>query len=425
MRHPDLESWLRWQETLHPRAIDLGLERVAAVRARLPALPDGMRVVTVAGTNGKGSCVAVMAAILAAAGRRVLAYTSPHLERYNERIRVNGEAVGDEALMQAFAAVDSARGETPLTYFEFGTLAALEIAAASAPDVLLLEVGLGGRLDAVNVVDPDVAVITTVGLDHMDWLGPDRETIGAEKAGILRPGRPVVIGERAPPASVLVRADALACPVSRLGHDYRAVRDGETWRFEGSVRTADGLPVGLLPGPLVDNAAAAIEALDRLPECTPMAAAAVRAGCAGLRLAGRFHRLGGDVDWLLDVAHNAPAARALADYVRTLPPARRTHAVIGLYADKDAPAIVAELAPVVNRWWCVDTQGPRARTAGALAELVRSAGGRAVAAAGSVEHALASVRGAAEPGDRVLVAGSFSVVGPALAALAALRHDAS
>jgi dihydrofolate synthase/folylpolyglutamate synthase len=417
VRFTDLDGWLRWQETLHPRTIELGLERVGSVRARLSPLSDATRVVTVAGTNGKGSCVAVMAAVLAAAGRRVVAYTSPHLQRYNERIRIDGTPVADGPLIEAFAAIDAARGEIPLTYFEFGTLAALEVAAGSAPDVLLLEVGLGGRLDAVNIVDPEVAVITTVGLDHQDWLGPDRESIGAEKAGILRPGVPLVAGEADPPASVLARADALGCPLARLGREFRVDVAGRSWRFEGSIRSVADIPAAALPGPLIGNAAVGIEALDRLFNADPVPASAVRQGCGVPGLAGRFQRVDGPVDWLVDVAHNAPAARALADYARTLPPTRRTHCVIGLYAEKDAAAIVAELADVVTDWWCVDTRGERARPAAALAEIVRASGGSVRAESNGVGAVIPQVRNAARAGDRVLVLGSFTIVGPALEAL--------
>jgi dihydrofolate synthase/folylpolyglutamate synthase len=414
VRFADLDSWLRWQEGLHPAAVELGLDRVGAVAARLAPLPASTRVVTVAGTNGKGSCVAVMDAVLRADGRRVVAYTSPHLHRYNERIRVDGRPVEDAALLEAFAAVDEARGDTALTYFEFGTLAALQLAARVAPEVLLLEVGLGGRLDAVNVVDPEVAVVTTIGLDHQDWLGPDRETIGAEKAGIFRTGVPVVLGEAEPPASVLRRARDLGCAVTRLGRDFRAVPSADGWRFEGSMRTVTKLPAGALPGVLLDNAATAVEAVDRLPDQPPPAEGAVREGCRLPALPGRLQHVTGPVEWLLDLAHNPPAAAALAAYVKSLPAAAATHAVIGLYADKDATAVIDALAGVTELWWCVRTPGERGRSAAELAATVRSRGGRVKGEFDDVRDALAAAGSAARPGDRVLVLGSFSVVGPAL-----------
>jgi len=220
MKLPDLESWLRWQESLHPREIELGLERIRPVYRRLPSLPPAAPVVTVAGTNGKGSCVAVIEAVAVAAGMRVATYTSPHLFRYNERIRVDGQAVDDATLVRAFEAVDEARRGVPLTYFEFGTLAALWIFAAAAPELIVLEVGLGGRLDAVNIIDADVAVLTSVGLDHQAWLGFDRESIGAEKAGIFRTGRPVVLGDPDPPNSVLRIAGERGAPVHAFGCDW-------------------------------------------------------------------------------------------------------------------------------------------------------------------------------------------------------------
>ena len=424
MRFADLDSWLRWQEKLHPATVELGLERVGAVAARLAALPTETRVITVAGTNGKGSCVAVMDAVLRADGRRVVAYTSPHLHRYNERIRLDGRPVEDAALLEAFAAVDEARGDTALTYFEFGTLAALQLAARTAPEVLLLEVGLGGRLDAVNVVDPDVAVVTTIGLDHQDWLGSDRETIGTEKAGIFRAGVPVVLGEAEPPASVLRRARELGCPVTRLGQDFRALPAGGAWRFEGSVRTVTQLSAPALRGVLLDNAATAIEALDRLPAGPPPAADAVREGCRLPALPGRFQHVTGPVDYLLDLAHNPPAAAALAAYVKSLPVAARTHAVIGLYADKDAAAVGAALAGAADRWWCVGTSGERGRSAAELAATLRARGARVAGEFEAVGDALAAVRAAASQGDRVLVLGSFSIVGPALERLGGDAVDA-
>ena len=414
MRFADLDSWLRWQEGLHPAAVELGLERVGAVAARLAPLPADTQVVTVAGTNGKGSCVAVMDAVLRADGRRVVAYTSPHLQRYNERIRIDGRPVEDATLLASFAAVDEARGNTALTYFEFGTLAALELTARIAPDVLLLEVGLGGRLDAVNVVDPDVAVVTTIGLDHQDWLGPDRDTIGTEKAGIFRAGVPVVLGEAEPPASVLRRARELGCPVTRLGRDFRAVTEAAGWRFEGSIRTVTTLPRAALRGVLLDNAATAIEAVDRLPDGSHPTADAVREGCRLPALPGRFQHLAGPVDWLFDLAHNPPAAAALAAYVKSLPAAATTHAVIGLYADKDAAGVIDALAGAADRWWCVGTPGDRGRSAAALAATLREQGGRVQGEFDDARDALAAVGSAASPGDRVLVLGSFSVVGPAL-----------
>ena len=419
MRFRDLDSWLRWQETLHPRTIDLGLERVEAVWRRLGPLPDGSRVVTVAGTNGKGSCVGVMERVLLESGRSVLAYTSPHLLRYNERIRLDGQPISDEALIAAFAAVDQARGDTPLTYFEFGTLAALRTLVEFRPDTALLEVGLGGRLDAVNILDPDVAVITSVGLDHMDWLGSDREAIGSEKAGILRPGAPFVLGDRAPPASVLERAGKLDCATSRLGVDYDWDGDDDSWRFEGSCRSLPGLPVGPLGGPLFDNAACALEALDRLPARAPTTGSAVAQALTTLVLPGRLQVIRDRAEWVVDLAHNAPAAAAFGRFVGGRAPARRTHAVFGMLAGKDVAAVLGEIGGFVDRWWLVDTTGERARPATDLAETMAPQGVDIGGCFASTRAAIKAVQAVAGEGDRVLVFGSFRIVGPALETLSA------
>ena len=419
MRFRDLDSWLRWQETLNPRTIDLGLERVATVWRRLGPLPGRSRVVTVAGTNGKGSCVAVMERVLMEAGRSVLAYTSPHLLRYNERIRLDGQPISDEALIAAFAAVDQARGDTPLTYFEFGTLAALQTLVEVRPDAALLEVGLGGRLDAVNVLDPDVAVITSVGLDHMDWLGSDRESIGAEKAGILRPATPFVLGDRAPPASVLGRARALACTTSRIGVDFDGQGDGDSWLFQGSRRSLPGLPAGPLGGPLFDNAACALEALDRLGANEPPPEAAVARALRKLVLPGRLQVIPGEPEWVVDLAHNAPAAAAFRRFAGGRLPARCTHAIFGMLAGKDVAAVLAEIGGLVDRWWLVDTAGERARPAADLAAALAAQDATIGGCFETTRAAVEAVRGVAGEGDRVLVFGSFRIVGPVLEALAA------
>ncbi len=248
MRFTTLADWLAWQETLHPNVIDLGLERVASVASRMGLGRPANTVITVAGTNGKGSCVALLESILDAAGYRVGVYSSPHLLRYNERVRVCGQEVDDAALCAAFERIDQARGATSLTYFEFGTLAALEIFAQADLDVAVLEVGLGGRLDAVNIVDADVALITSIDIDHVEWLGPDRESIGREKAGILRPAMPAVYGEADPPRSVLAQAESLAAPLHCLERDYRYSEATDSWDWRSDSNSYTGLPLPNLPG---------------------------------------------------------------------------------------------------------------------------------------------------------------------------------
>jgi dihydrofolate synthase/folylpolyglutamate synthase len=311
-----LAEWLAYLETLHARPIAMGLERVGAVHARL-GLSFDVPVIVVGGTNGKGSTCAFLEAMLRAGGYRVGLYTSPHLSRYNERVRIDGKAAEDSALVAAFAIVEQARTQaspaTPLTYFEFGTLAALVLFRQAALDVLVLEVGLGGRLDAVNLVDPHVAVITTIDLDHQEFLGDTRAAIGAEKAGILRAGRPAVCGDPDPPATVIEHAARLGAPLYRIGREYGYVDERTQWRYRGPGGDRFGLPIPALRGRYqLANAATAIAALGSLAERLPLDAGAVRGGLAQVTLAGRFQVLPGRPVIVLDVAHNPHAARALA-----------------------------------------------------------------------------------------------------------------
>ncbi|HHQ40890.1 MAG TPA: bifunctional tetrahydrofolate synthase/dihydrofolate synthase [Chromatiales bacterium] len=417
-RHATLEAWLRWQETLHPRAVELGLERVSSVWRALGAPRPAPLVVTVAGTNGKGSVVAFLESVLGAARWRTAAYTSPHLARYNERVRIAGEPVPDEALVEAFAAVDAARGGTTLTYFEFGTLAALWLLARAEVDVALLEVGLGGRLDAVNVVDPDVAVITQVGLDHTEWLGPDREAIGREKAGILRPGRPAVVGDPAPPAAVEAHARELGARLVRRGREFDLRPAGEgQWAFEDAEGTLI-LPTPGLAGPhQLDNAATAVAAAQLAARAAGrlLPSGAIARGVREARLAGRFQRIAGEVETVLDVAHNPDAAAALRACLEAAPARGATRCVLGMMADKDVEGFVRALAPAVSAWHAAGLPGPRGLEGGALERRVRAAGVEAVEAHEDVTAALAAARAASAPGDRVLVTGSFLTVAAVLA----------
>jgi len=422
MRFTALDDWLNWQETLHPRAIDLGLERVRAVLARLQPAPPPHVVITVGGTNGKGSCVALLEAILRAAGHRVGAYTSPHLLRYNERIRVDGADADDATICRAFARIDAARGERSLSYFEFGTLAALDIFRDAGLDVAVLEVGLGGRLDAVNAVDADAALVVSVGIDHTDWLGPDRDSIGREKAGIYRPGRPAICADPDPPPRLLHHARQLGARLLRVGLDYDFARTGQTWRWWAGDSRLDGLPLPALSGRhQIGNAAAALAALHGLRDRLPIVAAAVHAGLAQVRLPGRFQVFPGAVEWILDVAHNPHAAAVLADNLRERPCAGQTSAIVGLLADKDAEGVIRAMAGIVDAWYPVTLAGPRGRAGAELADILRSAGARATAQE-DVREACRSALTAARPGDRIVVFGSFHAVAPALAARPWLSH---
>jgi len=414
----NLQQWLEFIERQHPRSIEMGLERVREVAARLGLERPAAQVVTVAGTNGKGSTVAFIEAMARAGGWKVGAYTSPHLLRYNERVRIDGAEASDEALAAAFAAVEAARGQTPLTYFEYGTLAALWLFQQSVLDLAVLEVGLGGRLDAVNLVDPDVAVITTVDVDHVDWLGSDREAIGAEKAGIARAWKPLVLGEIDPPSSVLRHAYAIGANAIRSGSDFFHEPAGEgqwLWREVGAELL---LPEPALAAPVQRaNAAAAVAALRALPR--PPSDACFAAGVAAARVPGRLERFERDgVEVVVDVAHNPQAARELAAWARARPAAGATAMVLSALGDKDVAAIVQALEGCVDRWHLAGLAGiPRGEEVDVLA--ARLAG--TAAADGSrdagVEAALSRALAQSSPGDRVVVAGSFHTAAAALAML--------
>ena len=424
-----LAEWLALQEAAHPKSIDLGLERVAAVARRLGVDRPGSAVITVGGTNGKGSTVAHLEALGLAAGRSVGLFTSPHFLRYNERIRIDGGEVDDASLVSAFERIEAARGETTLTFFEYNTLAALRLFADRGVELALLEVGLGGRLDATNLIDADVAVLCSVGLDHRDWLGDTLEQIGAEKAGIFRSGRPAVLGTSRMPQSVY---DAIA----RLGarpviaeRDFTwqlAPRSGEPsrWRYRGARLTLEDLPPSALAGSIqyrnAATALAALEALAAAPRSAParqvidsLDSRAAAAALRRVRLAGRFQIVPGPVEWILDIAHNPPAAQVLAAQLTERPCQGRTLGVVGILGDKDAPAIAGALAPVLDRWILCGLDGPRgipaAQLAGRLARFVPEP-----VLADSVPAGCAAARAAARPGDRVVVCGSVHTVGPAL-----------
>jgi dihydrofolate synthase/folylpolyglutamate synthase len=418
-----LDAWLAYLETLHPSAIALGLERVREVYRRL-GLRLGMPVVVVGGTNGKGSTCAYLDSILRAARYRVGLYTSPHLTAYNERVRIDGASVGDAALIAAFGRVEAARvattPATPLTYFEFGTLAALALFADAAPDVLVLEVGLGGRLDAVNVIDGDVAVVTTVDLDHQDFLGGTREAIAVEKAGIFRHDRPAVCGDPDPPATLASEAERLGAILYRLGHEFGYQDEGRQWRYRGPGGERYGLPIPALRGRhQLANAATALAALDLLAPRIVVDAGAVRAGLLDVTLPARFQVLPGRPTIVLDVAHNPHAARALAATLGDMGHHPRTLAVFGMLADKDVAGVVHAMRPRIDAWHVAGLAGPRGGDAAAtVAQLV--AGGvraEAITAHRDIAAALRAAREQALEADRIVVFGSFLTVAAALAAL--------
>jgi dihydrofolate synthase/folylpolyglutamate synthase len=414
VRFATLQAWLDWQQALHPSAIDLGLERVRSVLAALaPArLPQ---VLTVGGTNGKGSVTAMLDAILRAGGYDVGCFTSPHLRRYNERIRVGGREAGDDTLIEAFDRIDRARGDTSLTFFEWNALAALLLFERARVDVAVLEVGLGGRLDAVNAVDPDVAAVVSVGLDHMDWLGPTVEHIGREKAGIFRPGRVAVYGSRRAPHSIGEAATRIGARLRLLGADFDFVERPDGWDYFSTRARRPNLPLPALRGPVqLGNAATALAMLEAAEPALLVPDDAVRAGLAQVRLAGRFQVVAGPPEWILDVAHNADAARVLAAALAAEPAGGRTRAVCGILGDKDIGAIGAALSGVVDEWIAVRLDGPRALPESELAARLSPAVGRPVGQAPSVAAGCATALARSQPGERIVVFGSFLTVGAAL-----------
>ncbi len=414
----DLHQWLAHAERLHPVGIDMGLDRVREVATRM-GLQLTMPVITVAGTNGKGSTCAMLESVLTHAGYRTAVYSSPHLVHFTERCRLSGESVAEAVLVPHFQRVEAARGDISLTYFEFTTLAILSCMADSGADVAILEVGLGGRLDAVNIVDPDVAVITSIDLDHMEFLGPDRESIGREKAGIMRPARPVVVSDPMPPQSVLDQAMALGADLRRHGVDFVVQGDAQQWSWQGRNKRYSGLAYPALRGAnQLINAGGVLAALEALHPRLPVTAQAVRNGLALVDLPGRFQMVPGQPALVLDVAHNPHAAAVLFQNLDAMGFFPRTHLVFGAMADKDIGAILARMAPLVDGWYFCDLPTPRASTADALAHTwarVRVASKSVAVSTHPDPHsALSAAVAQADSADRIVVFGSFLTVGGVL-----------
>ena len=415
-RFSTLADWLAWQETLHPRKIDLGLERVTRVAERMQLLTPGHGVITVAGTNGKGSSVAMLESILSSAGYRVGCYTSPHLLRYNERIRIAGEEIDDAALCAAFESVDMARGDTSLSYFEFGTLAALRLFSLARLDIALLEVGMGGRLDAVNILDADAALVTSIDIDHSAWLGEDREAIGREKAGIFRPGRPAVCSDPEPPASVFKQAQAVSARWYAPGCGCDWATSGRGWNWQSQEKAFLYLPLPALPGShQLQNAAGVLMVLNVLREQFPLQRGDIERGLEAVTLAGRCQLLPGGIETILDVAHNPDSAEKLAQLLRHRSIRGRTRMVLGMLSDKDAAAFTAVLSPVVDDWYLATLPGERGLTAVQLQRLIGGSAGHVISRLfGDVETACRQAHADAVDGDRVVVCGSFVTVAEAL-----------
>jgi len=412
-----LQDWLAHCERLHPKAIELGLDRVRAVWERL-GVAFTCPVITVAGTNGKGSTCAMLESIAHQAGWRTGVYTSPHLVHFEERCRLRGQAVEADALVQHFERVEQARQDAQLTYFEFTTLAILSLMASSELDVAILEVGLGGRLDAVNVVDADCAVITSIDLDHQEFLGPDREAIGREKAGILRPGRPAIVSDPVPPASVVEAADRIGADLWLLGRDYNFSGDKQQWAWAGRGRRYAGLGYPALRGAnQLVNASGVLAALTALRDRLPVTAQAVRTGLALVDLPGRFQIVPGQPTLVLDVAHNPHSVAALAANLDAMGFYPATRAVFGAMGDKDLNAMFRKMDPLVDVWYFTDLDTPRAAGAASLQALWQSQTTRKDASSGTHADPLSALRSAmadADPTDRILVFGSFYTVGGVL-----------
>ncbi|MEQ6926977.1 bifunctional tetrahydrofolate synthase/dihydrofolate synthase [Pseudomonas mosselii] len=419
MNQRSLGDWLAYLEQLHPSAIDMGLERSQQVLARLGLGKLAPRVVTVTGTNGKGSTCAFVAALLRAQGLKVGVYSSPHLLRYNERVLIEGREASDECLCEAFAAVEAARGEISLTYFEMGTLAAFWLFKQSALDAVVLEVGLGGRLDAVNLMDADVSLVTSIGVDHIDYLGDSRESVAYEKAGIFRQGKPALCGDLDPPQPLLDKVRELGCPFFLRGRDFDLDSSAEHWHWRG--RQLDGSPVELRDLPLLDlpmeNAALALQAF--LLMGLPWDAGTVRQALLDTRITGRLDRRelllrGKRVELLLDVGHNPHAAEYLARRLAARPVKGRRLAVFGLLADKDLAGVLAPLRDQVADWAVAPLDTPRSRPAAELADALTNLGAT-VKSYASVAAALEGQCAQATADDQILLFGSFFCVGEALA----------
>ncbi|MCE2660591.1 MAG: bifunctional tetrahydrofolate synthase/dihydrofolate synthase [Rubrivivax sp.] len=417
-----LGDWLRHAEQQHPQAIAMGLERVQAVKERLGLAFDAV-VVTVAGTNGKGSTCAMLESIALQAGWKVGLYTSPHLVHFEERCRLQGQPIDAAALLPHLEAVEQARGSTPLTYFEFTTLAILRALALAGLDLVILEVGLGGRLDAVNAVDADAVVITSIDLDHMELLGPDRESIGREKAHVMRRGRPAIVSDPVPPHSVVAYAAEVGADLWLVGRDFAHSGDRQQWNWTGRQQRLNGMAYPALRGAnQLINAAGVLAVLEALRERLPMSAQAVRSGLALVDLPGRFQIVPGQPTLVLDVAHNPQSVATLAVNLDQMGFFPRTLAVLGAMADKDLAAMLPRMLPLVDTWYLCDLPTPRAASAAQLQARLEAASAQASPARtlapvhchGNPRAALEAALAAADSADRIVVFGSFYTVGGVL-----------
>jgi dihydrofolate synthase / folylpolyglutamate synthase len=433
MKHPEaglaattvisrsLIEWLSWQESLHPKDIELGLDRCRLVAERMGLLPPSYTVITVAGTNGKGSTVAMLERLYRVAGLRVASYTSPHLLRYNERIRIANQPVDDQRICEAFERVERARETIPLTVFEFGTLAALAIFGDEPLDLAILEVGMGGRLDAVNIVDADIAVIATLDIDHVEWLGNTREAIAREKAGIMRSGRPAICSDPNVPPSLIEVARTIGAPLELLGQSFHFVDNNESWTWWSGDLLLERLPKpNLAGGYQLRNAAGVLKAVERLGAKYPVTPEMIATALTTTTLPGRFQRVQGPVEFILDVAHNAQAVEYFVATLLTLPAAPRTHVILGMLRTKDRASAMLSLSQVVDCWHLATVSARQGATGDELYQTWQQLERRGSAQTyDSIAQAYRGALAAANPGERVLVVGSFVTVGEVLHELAA------
>ena len=417
MRFSSLPEWLSWQEGLHPSTIELGLDRVSQVFHRLHSTSAPCPVITVAGTNGKGSSVALLESIYQSAGYQSGVYTSPHLLRYNERIHLNGEEVSDDALCETFERIDQARQQSPeisLTYFEFGTLAALDIFFRAKPDVIILEVGLGGRFDAVNILDADVALITSIGIDHTDWLGHDRETIAKEKAGIMRKGKPVIFSSPDMPKSIEEVAKDVGATLYQRVKDFDwkqgMVYASWDWKSENHQRTA--LPHSNLRGThQLDNAAGVLMAVECLSNKLSVNQQQIKSALLSVNVAGRFQCIAGNPMHILDVAHNEASMACLADMLSLQVCGGNNVAVLGMLQDKAHADALAKMMPEISKWYVEDLDIPRGAKITQLSEVLENLDSNSdIRCFKSVSQAIEAADADAEEGDRVIIFGSFYTV---------------
>ena len=418
LRFNRLEKWLEWQEFLHFTAIELGLERCRRVANNMGLLKPAYNVISVAGTNGKGSSVIMLDQILRNGGYKVGRYTSPHLLRYNERICIDGQEASDVELCESFDRIDRARGDISLTYFEFGTLAALDLFRQHNVELAILEVGLGGRLDAVNVLDADVALISSIDIDHQQWLGDNRESIGREKAGIFRNKAPAICSDPNPPQSLLDCADALGTPLSLFGRDYQIETTQDTWSWNSKMTSLQELPRPMQYCDFqLQNAAGVLMVLDQIRHEYPVSQEDIKQGLNSFRLNGRMQIIPGEITKILDVAHNAESVRVLVENLRKLPCIGKTHFLVGMLKDKDHLGYFKVLNEIADSWSIVSLDQERGCDANILISELDSLGiNENVNEYASVAKAIDMLHQSSMPGDRVVITGSFLTVG------AALRH---